>query len=382
MVEIRARVAVGVVAIALVLTGCAPQSSDPGSSPSQGSSKPATAQPDEEQTLADLECSDLIPDSSVKQFNAAVAPIDSTHDLWDGNQVIAHYATEQRGGINCSWGNTPQETAEFVGITARVLPNAEAVWDTQYPLMTAKNDAHSLTGGPLATYGEASAIDCAEFGNGDFYGDCSYNVLVNGYWLYLRMHNEGGTWTAVDAPDAAILADAVALLATLGSTEPVNPAPAGSLEAPTTCVGLLPVATIRAALGENAVIEDFSYASSLVFIDNAAVTAEGGLFCNWRAPLGWLDSDGRESYLGVAVTILPDSAWAKTGAMPTQDLLELSYAPVAGLGDSAWSACGMGGWCAAHVFADGAWISVQGGYRLTSPAPVESVAASVLAALG
>ena len=386
MAKIHVGAIVAAIAVIVLLVGCTPQSSTPGSSGNPTSTKPSSTPQgeddgDDAKTLADLDCSDLIPTSSVQLVTPAVAPIASTHDLWDENQVIAHYAVEQRGGLNCSWGDSPTETQEFVGITARVLPNAEAAWNAWFPRMTAMNDAHSLTGGALATYGDASAIDCAEFGDGSFYGDCSYNVLVNGYWLYLRMENQGGTWTAANAPDAAILTKAVALLGTLAPTEEAHPAPAGSLVTPTTCTGLLPIATIRSALGENAVVEDFSYADSLVFIDNGAITAEGGLFCNWRAPVGWIDAHGYESYVGVGITILPGGAWANTGAAPLQDLNQLSYAPVAGLGDAAWSACGTGGWCGAHVFAGGAWIGVEGGYQFTSTAPVESVAHSLLAAI-
>lgn len=346
----RLRVTIGLVTVALLLSGCGPAPIETDPTPTAAPVLTPTPEPlSAPRPILGIACADLL---SVDDLDTVVsAPIQAappSPDL-DSGPVVRSV-----GGLDCTWSNGQEPFAlgdrndSYVGIRVMVLPEAAAQWERYEEFMTAMSLSTSSCHGPPLW--------------------CEAAALI------------GDSWVTVDIGGArseeAALALASSIFTSVGTAGPGAPpwaAPSSRVEVPLTCAEVIADAEVEEVLGLATPVYSRSYGDGGGWsLYQAAWALEGGPHCGWP----WVDDEAGPG----GMSILAGGVWAWEEILASHPELarnEVDLEPLSA-GDRAWQSCEPGPagdvTCTVDLVVAGHWIQLW--VTETTRGPVDVVAAS------
>jgi hypothetical protein len=295
----------------------------------------------------------------------------------DESPRLSHTAVPLLGGVQCLWQDRSVDPTYRLNI--EVLPNASAAFVADSASLESADDGHgdvSLPNIPL--YGDASYTQCLNIDD-PWYGDCAFNIRVGNYWVVVDTLNHD---LAAPYPESSAVAALLNSIISFVRSLPANPVPphptAESLTLPTSCDRVLPLASLRTAVGEPTLVDTpwegpGAYRGGL---DDAASTAAHELSCFWIA------DDGRL----LSIDLIPGSAVAwGTGPAPS-GTAETGLTALSGLGRAAYQRCttdASNSQCQADVLVANTWFQLtEDNSTAVSATAFDSLAHQIVTAMG
>lgn len=290
------------VGLLLGLAGCAASPPGGGAPPEEGAARPAGPHP-----LLSVGCEELLDDATLAAAFGSPLPARSPHvEGYGGMGNVAVAALALAGATRCAWGD------EQTFLEVDVLPAAATEWaalEAELRMFQPQQAAH----------GEGAWLGC---GSGDRLG-CDADLLAGGHWVAVDAQGLSSS----DALDAVL-----ARLATVVASADAGEADWAVTPVTADCGSLLPLESVRAALGGDLGVWTDRGAVLSKTLRQAALDRVGAVHCSWRN--GFDSATART----VELTVLPggDLVWDAHFAAPVpahvaRDALE-------GVGDAAFSA--------------------------------------------
>lgn len=359
-------VGVAVVALVLLLAGCAPvptaETAGPVESATPTPTPTAAAVP--QPSLA-LTCADILTD--VEASDILQTPVQLRVDENDVRNVrdIAHL---QSGMLSCIWGGEHKtDNGWDQSITLDVLP--DAVTDFDAGVMQVDDGAVVYSAGDESEY-----LCFVE----QTFSQCAANILIDGYWAQVLSHAYGtdtGRTQATAEAGMATLLDGLAAKIPAADTSPTWPAPPGVVTGAFCTDEAAGAAVVQQAFEVPGLVDWDSAPTPPFRADQVAVMRAQTQYCSWV-------SRGEE-YLTANVTVVPGGEWAfpellSSPPVVSWGLPQLEVVELEGTDAALW-ACGYDG-CYLLASAGGSAIAIGGPESPDFLPAASAVLAAVVAA--